>query len=485
MNTLEQSGYRYKVVVFRKEENAMSEFQDDSVLLDEPREIRLEPNWSAAEFAGVDLQDRRLDQRLLQISARFAAQPHAQIPQACGDWASTKGAYRFFENPNVAVAGILAPHQPRTIERISEHRLVLAVQDTTYLNDSSHPATAGLGFIGSIEDGPLGLIMHSTLAISAEGVPVGLRSQEIWAREEPDGELDVAARRKVRRESPIEVKESFKWLKAVQQTVALCPEGVAVVHVCDSEADISEMFQQGEELGAKMVVRASQDRAVLESGRMRQVLSQCPVSGYLKVEIPARQGRAARTAKVEVRYGEMTLRPPYRAISCQANLRPLSVSVVGVHEIDAPAGEEEPLEWVLVTNVPVHSFEDAVERVRWYRIRWHIEIFHKVLKSGCKVEDCRLDSADELIRYLTLKCVIAWRLFWMVPINRVQPEAECMVVLAEHEWHALYGAIHRTSGLPERVPTVRQVVRWIAQLGGFLGRTCDGEPGVTVVWRGW
>ena len=145
----------------------------------------------------------------------------------------------------------------------------------------------------------------------------------------------------------------------------------------------------------------------------------------------------------------------------------------------------EPLEWLLVTNVPVQDVGDAVERMRWYRLRWHIEVFHKVLKSGCKIEDCRLDTADELMRYVTLKSVIAWRLLWMGRLSRVQPDTVCTAVLAEHEWQALYVAIHRTSTLPKTVPTVRQVVRWIAKLGGFLGRTCDGEPGVTVLWRGW
>jgi hypothetical protein len=233
------------------------------------------------------------------------------------------------------------------------------------------------------------------------------------------------------------------------------------------------------------VVRASQDRAVVDAGRMRQVLSTRPVSGYLKVELPAQRGRAARTATVEVRYGDLTLRPPYRGPSCQAHLRPLTMSAVWVREIDAAAEVEKPLEWFLLTNVPVRSFEEAVERVRWYRLRWHIEVFHRVLKSGCQVEACRLDKADELRRYLTLKSVIAWRLFWMVQINRAHPDVACTIVFAEHEWQALYAAIHRTSALPKTVPTVRQVVRWIAQLGGFLGRKCDGEPGVTVMWRGW
>jgi hypothetical protein len=245
------------------------------------------------------------------------------------------------------------------------------------------------------------------------------------------------------------------------------------------------MFQEVQDLGAKMVIRASQDRAVGESGRMRALLFQRPVSGYLAVEIPAQHDRPARTATVEVRYGDLTLRPPYRAPSCQAHLQPLTLSVVWAREIDAPADVEEPLEWLLVTNVPVRHFGDAVERIRWYRLRWTIEVFHKVLKSGCKVEDCRLDTAAELIRYVTLKSVIAWRLLWMVQLNRVQPDSACTLVLAEHEWQALYAAIHRTSSLPKTLPTVRQVVRLIAQLGGFLGRKRDGQPGVTVVWRGW
>jgi hypothetical protein len=376
--------------------------------------LRIEPAWSPAELGGVDLGDARLDQRLLQISAGFAAQPQASIPQACGDWASTKGAYRLFDNPQVRPERILAPHQQRTGERMRQHALVLAVQDTTYLNYTTHPATQELGLIGSIEDGQVGLLMHSTLAVSPEGVPLGLLSQTIWAREAPDPKLDTAARGRQRRQSPIEAKESFKWLRAIRETVSVCPEGVEVVHVCDSEADIYEMFQEAQDLGGQLVVRASQDRAVVESGRIRALISQRPVSGYLQVELPAQHGQAARTATVEVRYGDFTFRPPYRAPSCHAHLRPLTLSVVWVHEASAPAGVKTSLEWLLVANVPVHSFEDAVVRVRWYRRRWHIEVFHKVLKSGCQVEECRLETADKLRRYLTLKSVIAWRVFWMV-----------------------------------------------------------------------
>jgi len=443
----------------------------------------IEPRWSDEEFAGVDLQDRRLDARLLAVSAAFAAQPQAQIHQACEDWASAKGAYRLFDNPKVRAERIFAPHQQRTCARMTAHALVFAVQDTTYFNYSSHPATEGLGLIGAVEDGQMGLIMPSTLVLTPQGVPLGVLTEEIWAREEPA--FEAAEQRKQRRQSPIAAKESSKWLNAVRETVALCPKGVAVVTVCDSEADIYEMFQAVQDFGAKMLIRASQDRAVVQAGQLRQVLSQRSVAGHLKVEVPAQAGRSARTACVELRYGQVTLRPPYRPPSCQADLRPLQIAVVWVRETEVRADGTPSLEWLLVTNVPVMTFTDAVERVQWYRLRWHIEVFHKVLKSGCQVEACRLGDAEGLSRYLTLKSVMAWRVFWMVQINRAQPDAPCTVVLAEHEWQALYAAIHRTSELPETLPTVHQVVRWIAQLGGFLGRKGDGEPGVTVVWRGW
>lgn len=444
-----------------------------------------DPGWRAEEFAGVDVRDARLNKRILKVSAQFAAQPQASIPQASEDWAATKGAYRLFENPHVEAARILAPHQQRTRARMRGQTRVFAVHDTSYLNYTSHPATQGLGLIGAEQDGQVGMIMHSSLVMTADGVPLGLLAQTIWARAAADPATDASTRRGQRRQSPVDAKESGTWLTGVRETQARCPAGVALVHLGDREADFYELFQEIQALGAQMVVRASQDRAVVEGGQLWPVLSQRPVSGSLMVEIPAQPGRAARTATVEVRYGAVTLRPPYRPPACQARLRPIRVWGVLVREVDPPAEVEAPLEWVLLTNVPVASFLDAVERVRWYRLRWHIEVFHRVLKSGCHVEACRLNQAEELKRYLTLKSVIAWRLYWMVQIARVQPEAECPLILADQEWRALYVAIHRTSALPETIPTVRQVVRWIAELGGFLGRKRDGEPGVTVLWRGW
>jgi Transposase DNA-binding len=187
----------------------------------ECRGYSLDPGWSAEEFAGVDVQDARLNRRIMVVSAQFAAQPQASISQACEDWASVKGAYRLFENPKVEPARMLVPHQQRTCARMAGQARVFAVQDTCYVTYTRHPATQWVGLIGSEEDGQVGLIRHSTLVMTSQGVPLGLLTQEIWAREAVDPKLDAAARRAQRRQNPIEAKESYKWLNAVQEAVEL------------------------------------------------------------------------------------------------------------------------------------------------------------------------------------------------------------------------------------------------------------------------
>lgn len=201
--------------------------------------------------------------------------------------------------------------------------------------------------------------------------------------------------------------------------------------------------------------------------------------------VPAQEHQPEREATVSVQFCPVTLKPPQRP-ACEERepLPAVTLSVVLVREVTPPP-DVTPLEWLLLTNVPVHTLEDAVERVRWYRCRWHIEVYFKVLKTGCRLEDCRLATADRLRRFTTLLSIIAWRWYGLTHINRQTPEAPCVLVLAEHEWHALYAVIHHTTRLPDQPPTVRQAIRWIAQLGGFLGRQRDGEPGVTVMWRGW
>lgn len=437
--------------------------------------------WYEEELDGIDLGDARLDARIINTAVQLSAQPLSSINQACGDWADVKAAYRLFDNKKVDVDKILRPHQMRTRERMRAHSLVLAVQDTTLLSYTAHPKTTGLGPIRGVNQNLVGLVMHTTLCLTPQGLPLGVLDQQIWAR---SGEKRTKSEH---RYTPIEDKESYKWLQALDRTMQVAPSSTQIVAVGDREADVYDLFVHAQALDAGLLVRASQDRRVMDEDtrKLRSRVRSAPVAGHLRVHVPEKKGEPERDAIVSVRFCSVILKAPWRPKSPdQEPLPAMPVDVVLVQEVSPPPGAT-PLDWLLLTNVPVNSLEDTVERVQWYRCRWHIEIYFKVLKSGCRVEDCRLRTAQRLFLYLALYSIIAWRLFWLTYINRCLPDAPCSTVLADREWQALYATIHRTQVPPQQLPTVHQVVRWIARLGGFLGRKRDGEPGVTVVWRGW
>lgn len=445
------------------------------------QEMSLDEQWAAEEFADVELNDARLNRRCQELAIALGEQPNAPINQACEDWADTKGAYRFFDNNKATPGRVQAPHQRRTVERMSQHALVLAVQDTTFFNYTHHPETKGLGAISNKKQNQRGFGMHSTLAVTPTGTPLGVLTQTFFIRplDEPAHQPNELRR------LPIEEKESYKWLQAFEHTLDLTPAGVEVVTVCDREADIYEMFTLAQQQQAKLLVRASADRLLVDNevSKLWKKVEQQAVAGQLTVQIPKNQKRQARQATVTVRFTSVKLKPPWRPH--QKKLPIVTLNTILVREENPPDQIDEPIEWLLLTNLPVTNFDDAVQVIKWYGCRWQIEIFHKVIKSGCTVEDCRLETADRLQTYIALMSVIAWRLHWLTYINRTHPDCPCTVILTATEWQALYMRLHKTTTLPETPPTVRQAVRWIAQLGGFLARKRDGQPGVTVIWRGW
>lgn len=444
--------------------------------------MKLDEQWAATEFADVELHDARLNRRCQELAVALGQQPTAYINQACEDWADTKAAYRFFGNTKkVTPAGISASHHQRTVERMSQQPLVLAVQDTTFFNYTHHPHTEGLGEIGNKKQQQRGFGLHSTLAVTPAGVPLGTLTQQFFSR--PIGEPAHTASEL--RQLPIEEKESYKWLAAFEQTLQLSPAGVEVVSVCDREADIYEMFVLAEQKQAGLVIRASADRLLAEK-QVRKLwakVEQQPLAGQLTFQISPNQQRPARQATVSVRFTPVKLKPPWRPN--KKKLPAVTLNAILVREDNPPAEVDEPIEWLLLTNTSVQSFDEAVRVIGWYGCRWQIEVYHKIIKSGCTVEDCRLETAERLQNYIALMSVVAWRLHWLTYINRTDPDLPCTVILTTTEWQALYMRIHRTTSLPPTPPTVRQTVRWIAQLGGFLGRKRDGEPGITVIWRGW
>ena len=435
----------------------------------------LMPYWSQQEFETLDLGDKRLTQRLIEVAEELSTSPQSAIHAACGDWAATKAAYRLFDNEKVTAAAILSPHFQRTVERVSEHKRVFAVQDTTYLDYTHHPSTTGLGPIGTPSQDIYGFVKHTTLVLTESGLPLGCLSDAVWVRDTPDRHTRKA-------NVPLTEKESYKWIEAFNQTQARTPEGVEVISICDREADIYEFFVQAQD--APFVIRAAQNRNVDdEAGQLFAVVQRQPAAGQQRVKVPARGSEPAREATVSIHFTTTTLLPPYRQLPPQ-KLPAIDVSVVWVTEVNPP-DDTPPLQWLLITNVEVTDFADAIQRIRWYSLRWQIEVYFKVLKSGAKIEQCRLQTKERLLRYIALKSVIAWRLYWLTMYKRHAPAADCTSVLTDNEWKALYCITHKKTALPKKLPTVSQVVVWIAKLGGFLARKSDPEPGVTVIWRGW
>jgi len=434
-------------------------------------------SWAYHEFGHARLGDARRTKRLVALAMQRVSQPQGSIAQSCGGRAASKAAYRFYGNEAIAPQEIQASHQQRLRERLRAEQWVLAVQDTTQLDYSRHPATRGLGYLQDLQH--QGLLVHTTLAVTARRVPLGVIAQQVWARAE--GEY---GKRHRRRQRPTGDKESQKWVHSLQAThdLEVTLPGTHLVSVGDSEADVYDLLREALRLEQALLVRACRDRRVEheEQYLWAHLESQAP-AGTLQVSIPAHPGRAARTARVTVRYAEVVLRPPrWRR---QEKLPLLPVWAVLVRE-ETPPAEAEAVEWLLLTIVAVTTFAQACERILWYTCRWVVEMYHRVLKSGCRLEERQFDHAATIQRYLALDAIVAWRVLYLTMIGRAQSQLPCEALLEAREWQALYCFIHHTSVPPAEPPTLGQVTRWIAQLGGFLGRRSDGEPGSQVIWQG-
>lgn len=432
--------------------------------------------WVAAELAGADLGDARRTRRLVGLVTALAARPEGSVPQACAGWAATKGAYRFWDLETVDPERLRAVGVPAVLARVRAQGRVLVVQDTTEVAVRAPAARGALGPLRA--PGQRGLLLHSALAVSVDGVPLGLLHQAVWTRD--PAETGKAA---TRRQRPIAAKESGRWLEALAASQAVLPEDVASVTIADREADIYELFAAPRRPNADLLIRAAQERCVAGDGRyLWATVAHAPPAGTLDVALRRRDDQPPRTARVTLRFTRVTLLPP-RNHADRATLAPITLWAV-VAEEDAPPDGADPVRWRLLTTLPVPDLAAAVEIVRLYTLRWLIERYHFVLKSGCGVEDLHLETRERLERALATYAIVAWQLLWLTYQARRQPDAPCDTILAIHEWQALYCTHHHTPLPPAAPPTLHDAVRWIAQLGGFLGRRHDGDPGVVTIWRG-
>ncbi len=458
----------------------------------------IENGWANEEFGGIDLGDKRLNERLTKMAGQFISSTESPINKACGSWAETKAAYRFFQNDNVDYKNIVWHHAQNTKERFGDEHTILAIQDTTYFNYTDHPKTKGLGilsrFTGKYKKDIItsGLYMHTTLAVSTNGLPLGLLDQKITAREVLPKEIVEIKKRTHNIALPIEEKESIRWLNSMRTSASLFRgQKKRVVTIADREADIFDLFLLAEEIGTNYLIRASHNRKINKSavhsdtsGEMLwDFMARQKTKGNIQVNVPAKDDQPKRVAICNVKIGKIKVLPPRSFKGDKSKNSELTLYSIQVVECNPPKGCNK-IDWILHTNIPVHTYEEAIEKVKWYCLRWRIEIYFKVIKSGFNVERCRLETADRLIRYLAVISIAAWRVFWITLISRVKPDGLISDFLTENEWKVLFVKFNPAKKLPNHPPSLQQVIIWIAKLGGFLARKGDGSPGITHIWRG-
>jgi hypothetical protein len=413
------------------------------------------------EFSGAALGDPRLTKRLIRLADNLSAQPTQSIPVACGGLAETKAAYRLLDNDALDWRTVLGAHGGPTAARMGQEARVLCLQDTTELDFTSQPGIAGLGRLNY--DARHGMYVHPTLAVSESGVALGVLDAWMWSRK-PKGEPDLT--------------ESLRWTEGYERVADLAARlpDTRLVYVADREGDLRELIDRADELEhpADYVIRAKHDRALAEGGKLRAEVERQAVLGLVEFTLPAAPGRSARTVVQTVRTARVTL--------ARHAKKTREVTVILAREEAPPAGEK-PIEWLLITNEAVATLDDAVTRISWYRRRWLMEIFFRILKSGCRVEALQLGTVERLERALVIYLVIAWRILYLTTLGRDCPDLPCEVAFTAEEWRAAWLMAKRQPP-PQEPPKLGEMIRLVASFGGFLGRKGDGPPGPKALWEG-
>jgi hypothetical protein len=435
-------------------------------------------------LAGCQFKDERLGKRFSMVLTQLSEGTAESIPLACQDWANTKAAYRFFANERVSEADILAGHFRATRERAGTvGGTLLVLHDTTQFSYARE--NIGLLHKGRRNWGhPLGchplcgLSMHSSLVVTPAGLPLGLSAVKFWTRKVFKGTNELKRRVNPTR-IPIGEKESVRWVDNLVATTALLGDSGRCVHIGDREADIYELFCAANDVGAHFVIRSAYPRLV-EDGTTKTdaEMKEVRLKGLHRITVRDKDG-APSEAVLELRYRRMLVLAP---VAKRKDYGPLELTVIYAEERGTPKGRER-ISWKLLTDLPVRSCEEAIEKLQWYALRWKIEVFHKILKSGCRVEESRLRTAARLVNLIATCCVVAWRIFWLTMINRSQPASAPTLALTQLELQLLDQLAPNRSP-PAQPPTLSDYIIKIARLGGYLARARDPAPGNIVLWRG-
>src|SRR5512135_3204072 len=418
--------------------------------------------WAEEELGRADLGDERVSRRLVRLAEDLSARPTASIPQACQGWAETKAAYRFFAREELDWRAILQPHWERTEERMRAVPRVLCPQDSTELDFTTQPGIAGLGRLSY--EAQHGMYVHPTLVVTPQGAALGVVDAWMWARA-PKGMATV--------------KESVRWLEGygIVADLAEMTPGTRLVYLADREGDMRALMDDAARRGtpADWLIRARHERKTAIGDKLWVGLRASDPLGEMEFTQPSAPGRPSRRVQQTLYLQRVTL-PARRGAA------PVSVTALLAREEHPPAGEKA-IEWRLLTNRSAATLEAAVELLEWYRCRWLVEIFFRMLKSGCRVEALQLATLERLERALVIYLMIAWRILQLVTWDRDCPDLPCEVMFDPEEWQAAW-IVAKRGPPPGTPPPLGEMVRLIARFGGFLGRKSDGHPGPKTLWIG-
>lgn len=392
-------------------------------------------------------------------------------------------AYRFFDNDAVTPEAILAPHIESTIERIRCHPVSLVSQDTSELDFTSHPPKDARCLD---DERRFGLYDHTQVATTVEGLPLGVVGVEYF-----DREADSLGKSQERRNWPIEEKESFRWLKGYRQGCALaraCPE-TQIVSIADREADIYDIFVEAErESGPadyiirSKVVRSTLERDVEAGGavyhKVRETVASSELRGTRTIQLTRTPKRESREACLALRAMTITVKPPH----ARPSLGPVTLNVVLAEEVNGP-NDGTDVSWLLITSLPTETIEDIFRVLDYYVGRWAIEVYFRILKTGCKVEDIQLETRARLKNCLAMYKIIAWRVMYLTHLNRHAPDTPCDSVFADCEWKSVWQVAKKTRP-PKKPPTLGEFMKFLTGLGGYNNRRTERPPGPQPVWVG-
>jgi Transposase DNA-binding len=438
------------------------------------QEILDPEKWAKKTFGSARLKDIRRTGRAVKAASRMAENASASLPAQMQTWKDVIAVYRLLDEPDVTFEALMQPHWQQTREQIAEQSVVLLVQDGTEIDLSHHPKTSGLGPIG--KGTTRGLLLQTALAVLPKSRAVlGCAMQELFVRLPiPPGETRSKRRQRAERETDV-------WMRLVSR-LGTFPAETLAVHVGDRGADIFGFFQACQATQTHFLVRAARNRRLDLAEEAQEYLFEqiraLPATDSRPFQVPASHGRTARSTVVQLAFSSLTILPP--RFEKRYRQQALPLWAIRVWEEQPPAGEE-PLEWLLLTSVPTTTLEQAWERVGWYECRWVVEDYHQCLKTGCRIEERQVQSAERFLRLLGLLSPLAVRLLQLRDLSRREPERLAQEVLDPD----LLAVVAAQAGLAPASMTTQIFWKSVAQMGGYLARQSDGPPGWKTLWRGW